>query len=264
MPLDERLMVVLDFLRPLNKYRLVIDRIESSNPLDAAFVFEALFAYALEHHGISPDYEVNINPDNNSTVDFSLPEHNGSRLCFELVSPNMSDELTREAAPRMTDVEGVFVYGAVLDSNHPNPHMRPEAQTIRMQEKLLDKMEKFPPPTEEIFPTIVVNCKAFHFGQYDEDDCRMVMFGRTRNPGFQEHWEGADLMGLMDENNDRHGASELRERIAAVIFIPEVSPDTADNVLENAFIVLNPLRPSEYRNAFWAAIRDNDALRHLQ
>ena len=256
----------MDLLRARGsgKYSRIIRAVESTRPPDASFVFEALFAYALERHGSSPGYEVNINPENSSTVDFILPEQNGSRLCFELVSPNMSDELAHEAGPRVTDAEGGSVYGAVLHSDNPNQHLRPEAQTIRMQEKLLEKVEKFPPPTEGVFPAIAVDCTKFHSGQYDEEDCRMVMFGRTQEPMLQERWEGSGLMGLLDERNVRRGASEFRERIDAVIFVPEVSPDTAANVLNDALIVMNTLRPSEYRDAFWTAIRGNDAFRHMQ
>ena len=101
---------------------------------------------------------------------------------FELVSPKMSDELKRASAPAKTDVEGVSIYSVLLESTHENQYLRPEALTIRMQEKLLEKVDKFPERTDYVFSTIVVDCSSFHFGRFDDEDCRMVIFGRHKTP----------------------------------------------------------------------------------
>ncbi|MEJ2324265.1 MAG: hypothetical protein P8Y77_05690, partial [Nitrospirota bacterium] len=199
MPLDPRIIEILDFLRPFGKYASIVDNIERSDPPRPSFVFEALFAYALERHGISLDYEVNVTPLNDTAVDFVYGDEGGNKLCFELLSPEMSDELRQRCLPIKTGIEGISTWEVLLESGHPHPHQRPEALTIRMQEKLLEKIDKFPDPSDDIFSIIVVNCESFHWGCYDGEDARMVMYGRTVNPIFQEFWGGEPIKGLLDD-----------------------------------------------------------------
>jgi hypothetical protein len=240
MPLDTRLIEILDFLRPFGKYSLIIDNIETSDSPKTSFIFEALFAYALERHEISPDYEVNVTPHNNSTIDFVYAEAGGNKLCFELLSPDMSDELREQCIPTATEIEGISKWEVLLEGSHPNPYLRPEALTIRMQEKLLEKIDKFPDPSDDIFSVISINCESFHFGRFDGEDARMVMYGRTVNSIFQEFWDGEPIKGLLDDSLIRRGSREFRERISAAIFIPNI--DAPSNILDGSILILNHRR----------------------
>jgi len=176
----------------------------------------------------------------------------------------MSDELAKRCAPKETEIKDLSKWEVLLEGSHPNPYLRPEAQTIRMQEKLLEKVDKFPDPSDEIFSTIVVNCKSFHFGNFDGEDCRMVMFGRTQNQLLQEYWEGTPIRGLLDEASDKRGGNEFRERVTSVIFIPEVSPETSLNILDKAFMVLNILRSKEHLESFWKKLKSSEVFRKLK
>jgi hypothetical protein len=137
--------------------------------------------------------------------------------------------------------------------------LRPEALTIRMQEKLLEKVYKFPAPTDNIFSSIVVDCSSFHFGHFDGEDCSMVMFGRTQNLYFQEFWNGMSIKGLLDSRNNNRGAEEFRNRITSVIFVPKKTSD----LLDRAYLLLNVLRSSQHLEAFWSKISNNAALSKL-
>lgn len=256
--------LILDLLRSRKKYSSIIDNIENADAPNIPFIFEATFAYTLEKHGISPDYEVNVTPLNNFKIDFVYGDVDGSKLCFELLSPNMGDNLTQQCTPEETGIKGISKWEVILEGNHPNQFLRPEAQTIRMQEKILEKVDKFPDPSDDIFSTIVVNCNNFHFGHFDGEDCRMVMFGRTQNQFFQEFWEGKPIRGLLNEANDRQGAEEFRKRVTSVIFILEVSPETSLNILDKAFIVLNILRSKKHLESFWEKLKGSEVFRNLK
>lgn len=258
MTIDIHIGKIISDLKNLGKYSRLINKI--NNPLLSSILFEILFANVLVSSGIQLDYEVNISPHNDSTIDFVHEEEIGDRLCFELLSPEMSDELKRKCAPRKTDIEGISEYSVLLEGGYYNKYLRPEAQSIRMQEKLLEKVNKFPDPTNDIFSIIVVDCSSFHFGHFDGEDCRMVMFGRTKNFLLQEYWDDIQIKGLLDDCNYSRGAKEFRERITSVIFIPEKSI----NLLDRAFIVLNECRSKEHLEKFWSKLRHNKLFQKLK
>ncbi len=254
---------ILDFLNRGEKYSHIRDRIENSdNP--TPFIFEALFAYALETHGISPNYEINVTPLNNSRIDFVYKEEDGSKFCFELLSPDMSVELARQCTPKETEIPGVSKWEVLLEGSHLNQHLRPQAQTIRMQEKILEKVDKFPDPSDDIFSIIVVNCQGFHFGHFDGEDCRMVMLGRTQNQFHQEFWEGEPIRGLLNRTNDKRGAQEFRKRVTSVIFIPKVPPKNSFDILDEAFIVFNELRSKKHLEFFWGKLKYSEVFCKLK
>lgn len=248
--MDVRIENIVTNLSKSGRFSRLLNYI--SDPLPPSFLFELLFANAIENSGVLLNYEVNVHPDTNTTVDFVHEDSDGTRLCFELVSPEMSEELERESAPVKTDIEGVSTYSVLLESRHENQYLRPEALTIRMQEKLLEKVGKFPEPRDDVFSTIVVDCSAFHFGHFDDEDCRMVIFGRTREPYLQEFWDNKPIQGILSPVNQRRGAKEFRERITAVIFVLE--KEVA--VLDKAFLVLNVSRSMPHLEAFWSKLRD--------
>lgn len=262
MLLDDRLIEILNSLRPLRKYSSIIERIETATPPETSFVFEALFAYALESHRISPDYEINISPINDTTIDFVFEDATGGKLCFELLSPEMSDELRERCIPVPTETEGIKRWEVLLEGGHPNPHQRPEAQTIRMQEKLLEKADKFPDPADGIFSIIAVNCKNFHWGHFDGEDARMVMYGRTVNPFFQGFWGGDSIKGLLDDSLTKRGAREFRERISAAIFIPNI--ETPLNILDKAILILNHRRSRNHLISLINEFKNQEAFKKLK
>lgn len=258
MTIDIRIEDIISDLKKSGEYSRLINKVDNS--LSPSILFEILFANVLKSNGIPLDYEVNISPHNNSTVDFVHEGANGDRLCFELLSPEMSEELKRHCAPRKTDLEGISEYSVLLEGGHYNKHLRPEAQTIRMQEKLFEKVNKFPDPSNDIFSIIVVDCSSFHFAHFDGEDCRMVMFGRTKNLLLQECWDDMPIKGVLDDCNHSRGTKEFRERITSVIFIPEQSI----NLLGKAFIALNECRSKEHLEKFWLKLKHYDLFQKLK
>jgi hypothetical protein len=239
------------------RYSGLLNRI--GDPVSPSFLFELLFANALEKSGVLLNYEVAVR-SGAKTVDFVNDDGDGAHLCFELTSPEMGNELKREYASSKTESEGISTYSVQLSSNHDNEYLRPEALTLRMQEKLLDKVDKFPDPTDSVFSVIVVDCSAFHFGCFDGEDCRMVVFGKTSEPAFQEDWRGSQIRGILDPADDRRGAPEFRERITAVVFVPEKKVE----LLDQAFLVLNVSRSRNHLERFWSRCRAVSVLSNLK
>lgn len=256
--MNEELKIIISELKETGRYPRLLKKVTPR--IDPSVLFEILFANFFEQKEMKLDYEIRISQITNHTVDFVYHENDDCRLCFELVSPGMSAQLKPAFAPRPTDIEGVSSFGTCLESNHPNEYFRPEAQTIRLQEKLLEKVEKFPQLTDSIFSSIVVDCSSFHCGQLDGEDCRMVMFGKTREPLLQERWHGTQLLGLLDERNNSRWAKEFRERIVSVIFVPNQKA----NLLDGAFVLLNYCLNNSYLNNFISQIRNNPAMRNLK
>ena len=62
---------------------------------------------------MSLKYEVNVSPFNKSTVDFVYTSVANDKFCFELLSPEMSDEIKVDFAPRPTNIEGLSTFGGV-------------------------------------------------------------------------------------------------------------------------------------------------------
>ncbi len=247
--MDKRIDDIVANLTGLGRYSRLLNCI--ADPVPQSFLFELLFANTLETNGLGLRYEVNMRLGTNATVDFVYEDNDGTLLCFELLSPEMSKQLKLESAPVETETEGVSTWSVLLEGGHENPHLRPQAQTIRMQEKLLEKVDKFPEPMDGTFSTIVVDCSAFHFGHFDGEDCGMVLFGRTQNPYFQEYWNGRPIMGILNPDDNRRGAREFRERITAVVFISEKDIQ----LLDGAFLLLNVSRSKSHLEAFWLKLK---------
>ena len=212
-----------------------------------SFVFEALFANCLESSGIPLDYEVNVNANNNSSVDFCFQKREYGKFCFELLRPEMKDELKKE----FETIDDQGFYGISLSRDHEKEYLRPEAQTIYLQEKLLEKVDKFPALQEtDCYSTIVVDCSNIHFGHFDEEDCRMVMFGRTANPINQEEWlhhgKKHNILGLLEHGLKKRNAKAFREKVTSVIFIPEISL----TLLKDAYVTLNIHRVDSHQRRF--------------
>jgi len=258
--MNEYLIEVIDRLKRLGRYDTLVKKLRASNLLDMSIVFEALFANCLELSGINLNYEVNVNTNNNSDVDFYYQIGKYSKFCFELLRPEMKDELKEESQKIYDD----GFYGVELSSDHKKEYLRPEAQTIYLQVKLLEKVYKFPAPQENYYSILVVDCSNIHFGHLDDEDCRMVMYGKTASPVWQEKWlhkgSKARILGLLEQENPNKSVIDFRKKITSVIFIPEIS----STPLKNAYIVLNIHRADSYKKKFRDTLVDMPAFQTLQ
>ena len=244
----------------LNRFSKLLSNLDEVSPPPDSFVFEALFAYETVKSGLNFQYEINVNPNNDTTVDFVYEEFDKYKLCCELLSPDISDTLKQVTEPQSTDIEGIKSWEVVLEGNHPNEYLRPQAQTIRLQEKLLEKVVKFPSPIDNVFCTIVVDCTNFHFGHFDPDDCRMVMYGKTKVPEFQEFWVNSPILGLLNPSLRKIYADDFRAKITAVIFIPKLDAEP----LYNGFLILNHHRPDNHLQDFWTTLRRYEVFHRLK
>lgn len=260
---QNKLEEIKSFLKKHQKYSDILSKLEGASPPPRQFLFEALFAYTLETSGIPLEYEVKLRDDNNESVDFVHLEKDGTKQCFELSCPELSDTIQEHCTLKETDTNGVSGWSIELSSSNSNEHMRPEAMTIRLQEKILEKVSKLPPPSDDTFTTIVINCCNFQFGHLDLEDCRMVMHGKTKDPLLQENWDGSPIKGMLDKTYDKKGAKELRDCITSVIFVQEHKIDSL-NVFEKAFLVLNNHRDRNHLNAFWKKLQHHKVFGNLK
>ncbi len=258
--MDERLQEIVVFLKGFDKFKSIVEKIESTRPLPMSFVFEALFANCFLRNRLDLDYEGDVPETGGSHPDFLYKSEDGRRCFFELTRPEMSEELKIECEPEATEVEGVYTWEALLHGRHPQQHLRPEALTIRMQEKLLEKANQLPNQSNEVFAFVVVDCSNFHFGHLDDEDCRMVMWGKTIAPEFQEYWMGNRIQGLLEEDFNRRNADVFRERISGVIFVPEIKLDP----LDGAYLALNNLRSKEHHDILYKVFKGKETFRTLR
>jgi hypothetical protein len=247
-------------LSKLNRFNKLLSKLYEVSPPTDSFVFEALFAYETAKSSLNFQYEINVNSNNDTTVDFVYEEIDKYKLCCELLSPDISDTLKQATEPQSTDIEGIKSWEVVLEGNHSNKYLRPQAQTIRLQEKLLEKVVKFPAPEDNVFCTIVVDCTNFHFGHFDPDDCRMVMYGKTKVPEFQEFWDDSPILGLLNPSLKKKYAEEFRNKLTGVIFIPKLEA----NLLHNGLLILNHHRPNNHLQGFWTTLRQYEVFHGLK
>jgi hypothetical protein len=243
--MNSYLVEVTNHLEKLGKYGSLVKKLRDSNMRNMPFVFEALFAYCFESNGMSLDYEKNLNSNNDSGVDFYF-QKGDYEFGFELLRPEMKDELKAE----YLRIDDNSLFGVELTQDHDKEYLRPEAQTIYLQDKLLEKVYKFPSPTTIFFSIIVIDCSNIHFGHFGDEDCRMVMYGKTTNPLWQEKWlhkhQKSRILGLLEKENNKRNARDFREKITGVVFVPEISI----NLFKRAYVSLNFHRCSSYRENF--------------
>lgn len=228
-------------LQITGRYKYLLERLKTAELTYWSFVFEILFADEFELNGICLDYEVNINPSNDKSIDFIHHAEGDTKFLFELVRPAMSEILQTENNQRL------YKDGVMLSTDHANEKLRPEAQTIRLQEELLEKVEKFPEPDNKIFSVIVVDCSNFHFGHFDQDDARISMYGVPNNPILLERWNGKRISGMLEKNYIKRNAPDFQRKITAVIFIPTLKPG---KIFSEAKIVFNHFRSDQHKILF--------------
>jgi hypothetical protein len=253
--LDQYIKPVLETLRKTKRYERLLNNIARSGFTDKSLIFEALFAYSFELRDLVLQYEEDANAENNECVDFALRTSTGKQFFFELVRPEPSQAI-QKAWQKSNVLE--------LSSRHEDPNFRTQRQTTRLQEKLRDKIGKFPEPHENIFSVIVVNCDNFHGGTFDDDHCRMVMYGRTRNWAYQEYDEGNRIEGILEPNNKRGNKdgtyADIRRKITSIIFVPSLSLYTSEfdeqyNLLDKSFLASNYHRSTNHLKDFRTTFR---------
>jgi len=215
--------------------------------------FEVLFAYWCEEKCLSLNYEVNVNPDNDKTVDFNFVTNNDVTVNLELVRPDLNKGIREQ-------LTGDVLQGYILTSDHADPNFRTCAQLIKLQWALLEKIEKFPQLSETTINIIVVDCTNVHAGMFDRHDLGMAMYGYPGNPVWQEYWEGNKLIGMWEEGYNQRGSEGFCNRISAVIFVPIQE----NELLENALSALNPLQSREHRQLIFDELNIYQAFVNVQ
>lgn len=222
------------YLEQLGRDGALLERY-ASNPHDRSIWFEMVFAYWLEDAGITPAYEQSVNTENEKTVDF-VATVEGVTYQMELVRIEHSDEIMQDLEAQMATDEVAPIYGLLLSSDHDNEYFQTAAQLIRLQEKVLEKVEKFGEPSDNTLALVVVDCSNIHAGMLDDDDVRITAYGKPRQPEFQEYFRGIRINGFFEEHFAARHADALRRKVAAVIFVTELKPGALDEIL----VAVNP------------------------
>ena len=79
--MDKRIEDIVANLTTLGRYSRLLSCI--SEPVPQSFLFELLFANALENDGLALNYEVALRPSANTTVDFVHDYSDGTRLAWK-------------------------------------------------------------------------------------------------------------------------------------------------------------------------------------
>ena len=227
---------VHNYLGGLGRYGALIERYRKY-PDDRSVWFEMVFAYWLEDAGITSGYEQRVNAENDKTVDFVATVH-GLNYEMELVRIEHSDELMKNLETQKAAEDFLPIYGLLLSSDHENEYFQTAAQLIRLQEKILEKVDKFGEPSDNTLALIVVDCSNIHLGMLDDDDVRMTAYGKPRQREFQEYFRGLRVKGLFEEDFKPRQADSLRRKISAVVFVTELKP----GALEESLVAVNPAR----------------------
>ena len=225
---------IVDKLKKTGKHNLLLAMWYERN--DDEIRFEVLFAYWCERRNLSLNYELNVNPENDKTVDFNFVTENGVTVNLELVRPDLNKGIKEK-------LTGDVLQGYILTSDHEDPDFRTCAQQIKLQWALLEKVEKFPPYSENTINIIVADCSKIHAGMFDHHDLGMAMYGYPGNPIWQEYWEGNKLIGMWEEGYNQRGSDKFCDRVSAVIFVPKQKKE----LLGEALAALNPLKSKEHR-----------------
>jgi len=249
---------MVQLLKKTERFKSLVDRYNKDSR-DRSFWFELAFACWMESKGSNVKYEVNANPDNDSSIDFALDLHE-CRCLFELLRVETSDEINAYIEAQKKQDSSFKPYQLLLKSDHKKPHFRTAAQTIRMQEKILEKVRKFPGPKQTILSIIVCDCSTIHLGMLDDEDVRIAMFGKPKNPILRERWNGVKLKGMYETNYKFRNSDDFRKRINAVIFVPKLEP----NGLEKAMITLNPEMDDEKKEKILDILKGIKCLENIK
>jgi len=226
---------VIQFLECTKKYNQLLSRWRERQ--NEHIRFEVLFAFHCESNGLTLNYEVEANLENDKTVDFGFETDNGVNVNIELVRPDLNQALKAQINSS-GELQGYF-----LTSNDKDPNFRTCAQLIKLQWGLLEKVHKFSEINAKTINIIVVDCSNVHAGMFDRHDLEMAMYGRSSNPIWQEYWEGNKLLGMWEKGYNQRNSDIFCSRISTVFFVPKQS----SNILKDAMAAINPLQTHDYR-----------------
>ena len=227
---------VAAYLDRMGQYAALLERYHNT-PEDRSIWFEMVFAYWLHDAGLAPAYEVNVNPTTARTVDFAA-DYSGLAYHMELVRIENSDQIQAHLEAQRDAGKMMPGYELLLKSDAPNPFFRTAAQLIRVQEKILEKIDKFAEPSEAVISLVVVDCSNINVGALDDEDVRMIAFGRAKQPHYQEYWDGLMFRGLFDHDFVARHAESLRRKLSAVVFVRKLEP----NALARLLMACNSMR----------------------
>jgi hypothetical protein len=257
--LIEEINQIRSILKPLRRYDKLISLYETQKT--DGYAFELYFAYSMEKEGIKLQYEKRANTKQNMTVDFYCA-HKGNQLWFELVSPDKNETIKNdiEQQHKNTKENGISYHDILIQSRAEDIHYDHAAQLIRLQEKILKKVEKFTHPTDNIFNIIMVDCSQY-IGRFDDEDFRNLVYGYAKNHIWQEHINGQRMLGLLENSFNKRNSQELKNKMSAIICINQLTTNLFSN--NNAYISCNPLLGSEYYHKAIAALKSINPLRTI-
>jgi hypothetical protein len=176
-------------------------------------LLEARIAYAFHQNGQNPEYEFRTGVGT-KTVDFRVQGSPGWLL--EVVSL-MESEAVRDATQRDESFTSV-----VLTSLSTDPRQSEEGEVVRAAERIADKAEKFPTPSQGTFHAILVDMRGYGIGMADRDDYREIAYGATAvREECQHYWDGHPVVGLFDPRNTRNSAQLVQSRVHYLGFLKE-------------------------------------------
>lgn len=238
---------IIPFLTSTGRYSTLIAQFQSLKTKGHAF--ELYFAYTMEQGGIQLEYEKNASEDGEKTVDFYY-NHNGKDVWFELVSPDINQELKDNIEQQLKDTksDGISYYQLALTSNHTNPNYNSDAQLIRLQEKILEKPSKFSTPSDNSFNVIVADCSTAFIHKIDAEDFRNLTYGYANEPHYQAWFNGKRINGLLENGFKKNGSEELQNKLSALLCLGKVNLNLFNT--KHAYISCNPLLEEHYNKAF--------------
>jgi len=121
---------------------------------------------------------------------------------------------------------------------------------IRFQEKVSEKVNKFVHLNQNTFNIIVVDCHNLHSGAFDDEDLRNALYGASKEPAYQDYFQGKKIFGLLKKNNIHRGAQSFREKISALLCIKKIKLDLLAQ--GNVYLACNDLLHSDHMSALMA------------
>ena len=227
------------------RYKELIKRRRQANK-KRSFTFELIFASLMEANGAKLEYEKSVKHGSDKSIDFTMAAED-CEVLMELVSPELSEALEEDRAAQLrrknkTHSEIDIVQSLSKDAQ--DERMTPAAETIRLQRKLCEKVEKLPAGSQDHVSILVVDCSNIHSGAFDEEDARTCMTGKTRNKAWEEQLpDGGRVKGLTEEDCPTRDAAGFQDKVSAVVFVRDQGP----NFLEDAIITINPKRETVHQ-----------------
>lgn len=209
--------------------------------LNKSHMFEVRFAAELNACGCEAHYEYDAGVGG-KTIDFCV-QGGQQQILVELVSIGESDAVNEatDVLPLATaKPSSVNVLQLSTDSGESSE----EGEYVLVQQKILEKVEKFAKPVDRTIQIILVDIRGFcGVGNADAIDLQHIVYGAS---GLQEvyvrRWKGKPIQGLFELNNPLRKVRLLHERIHFIGFANE-SRYTAGELRDPAVVryYSNPL-----------------------